>query len=221
MASGVWRVSGGSHHSVAIEFADFIAVVEAPQNEARSLAVIAEIRRRVPDKPIRYVVNTHHHADHAGGLRTYVAQSATVVTHEANHAFYDDVVFHPGTRALAPDLLSSRMPWFAPNRVPSYELVGDDGHTLTDGERVVNIYPVLRLGHVGTMLIVHLPAERILINADLYSPPAPGSDPPAVTPNMRSLAHNIEQLGLDVARHVGVHGLVGSHVDFMRLIEGE
>ena len=99
--------------------------------------------------------------------------------------------------------------------------MGDDGHILTDGERVVNIYPVLRLGHVGTMLIVHLPAERILINADLYSPPAPGSDPPAVTPNMRSLAHNIEQLGLDVARHVGVHGLVGSHVDFMRLIEGE
>jgi glyoxylase-like metal-dependent hydrolase (beta-lactamase superfamily II) len=221
MAPGVWRIYGGSHHSVAVEFADFIAVVEAPENEARSLAVIGEIRRRVPDKPIRYVVNTHHHADHAGGLRTYVAQSATVVTHEANHAFYDDVVFHPGTRALEPDLLSSRMPWFAPNRVPSYELVGDDGYTLTDGERVVNIYPVLRLGHVGTMLIVHLPAERILINADLYSPPAPGADPPAVTPNMRSLAHNIEQLGLDVARHVGVHGLVGSHVDFMRLIEEE
>ena len=221
MASGVWRIYGGSHHSVAIEFADFIAVVEAPQNEARSLAVIAEIRRRVPDKPIRYVVNTHHHADHAGGLRTYVAQSATVITHEANHEFYDAVFFHPGTRALEPDLLSSRMPWFAPNRVPSYELVGDDGYTLTDGERVVNIHPVLRLGHVGTMLIVHLPAERILINADLYSPPAPGSDPPAVTASMRSLAQNIEQLDLDVARHVGVHGLVGSHVDFMRLIDGE
>ena len=221
MASGVWRVSGGSHHSVAVEFADFVAVVEAPQNEARSLAVIAEIRRVVPDKPIRYVVNTHHHADHAGGLRTYVAQSATVVTHEANHDFYNDVFFHPGTRALEPDLLSGRMPWFAGNRIPAYELVGDDGYTLTDGERVVNIHPVLRLGHAGTMLIVHLPVERILINADLYSPPAPGSDPPAVTASMRSLAQNIEQLDLDVARHVGIHGLVGSHVDFRRLIDGE
>ena len=221
MASGVWRIYGGSHHSVAVEFADFIAVVEAPQHEARSLAVIAEIRRRVPDKPIRYVVNTHHHADHAGGLRTYVAQSATVVTHEKNHEFYNDVFFHPGTRALEPDLLSGRMPWFAPNRIPAFELVGEDGYTLTDGERVMDVYPVLRLGHSGTMLIVHLPAERILINADLYSPPAPGSDPPAVTANMRSLAQNIEQLGLDVARHVGVHGLVGSHVDFMRLVDGE
>ena len=221
MASGVWRIYGGSHHSVAVEFADFVAVVEAPLHEARSLAVIAEIRRVIPGKPIRYVVNTHHHADHAGGLRTYVAQSATVVTHEANHDFYDDVFFHPGARVLEPDLLSARMPWFAPNRVPAFELVGDDGHTLTDGERVMNVHPILRLGHAGTMLVAHLPRERILINADLYSPPAPGADPPPVTPAMRSLAQNIEQLDLDVARHVGLNGLVGSHADFLRLVDGE
>ena len=220
IADGVWRVAGGSHHSVAVEFDDFVAVVEAPQNEARSLAVIGEVRRVVPDKPIRYVVNTHHHFDHAGGLRTYVAQSATVVTHEANRDFYMDVVLHPGTRALGPDILSERMPWFAGNRVPALDLVSEK-YTLTDGERVMNVYPVLRLGHTGTMLIVHLPAERILINADLYSPPGPGSDPPLANANMRSLANNIQQLDLDVARHVGVHGLVGSHVEFMRLVEGE
>ena len=88
LAKGVWRIAGGSHHSVAVEFSDFVAVVEAPQNEARSLAVIAEVRRLLPKKPIRYIVNTHHHSDHAGGLRTYVAQSATVVTHEANRNFF-------------------------------------------------------------------------------------------------------------------------------------
>lgn len=220
MAPGVWRVSGGTHHSVAVEFADFIAVVEAPQNEARSLAVIAEMRRRVPDKPIRYVVNTHHHVDHAGGLRTYVAQSATVVTHEANRDFYLDVFFHPGTRALEPDILSSRMPWFAPNRVPALETVSDQ-YTLTDGERVLNVHAVRDLGHVGTMLIAHLPAERILINADLYSPALPSADRPPATASMRTLAANVERLGLDVARHVGVHGLVGSHVDFLRLVDGE
>ena len=220
MADGVWRISGGTHHSIAVEFTDFVAVVEAPQDEARSLAVIAEVRQAIPDKPIRYVVNTHHHFDHAGGLRTYVAQSATVITDEANRAFYNDVVLHPGTRALEPDILSSRMPWFASNRIPTIETVGNE-YTLTDGERTMNIYPVLRLGHAGTMLIVHLPQERILINADLYSPPAPGADPPAANANMRALAYNIEQLGLDVARHVGVHGLVGTHVEFMRIINGE
>ncbi len=220
IADGVWRIAGGSHHSVAVEFDDFVAVVEAPQDEARSLAVIGEVRRVVPDKPIRYIVNTHHHVDHVGGLRTYVAQSATVITHEANRDFYMDVVLHPGTRALTPDILSQRMPWFASNRVPALELVSEK-HTVTDGERVMDIYPVLRLGHSGTMLIVHLPAERILINADLYSPPAPGSDPPGANASMRSLAHNVEQLDLDVARHVGIHGLVGAHVDFMRVVEGE
>ena len=83
------------------------------------------------------------------------------------------------------------------------------------------IYAVEDLGHTGTMLIVHLPAERILINADLYSPPRPDVDPPAANANMRGLAANIERLGLDVARHVGVHGLVGSHVDFLRIVNAE
>ena len=220
MAPGVWRVSGGSHHSIAVEFSDFIAVVEAPQSEARSLAVIAEIRRRVPDKPIRYAVNTHHHIDHAGGLRTYVAQSAAVVTHEANRDFFMDVFLHPGTRSLEPDILSGLMPWFAGNRIPALELV-DGEYTLTDGERVMNIHAVQDLGHAGTMLVVHLPAERILINADLYSPPLPSADRPAANDSMRALAANIERLGLDVARHVGVHGLVGSHVDFLRIVDGQ
>lgn len=220
MAEGVWRISGGSHHSVAVEFSDFVAIVEAPQHEARSLAVIAEVRRVIPEKPIRYVVNTHHHADHAGGLRTYVAQSATVITHAANQNFYEDVFFHPGTRVMAPDILSTRMPWFASNRIPALELISDS-YTLTDGDRTMDIHPVLRSGHAGSMLIVHLPEERILINADLYSPPAPDADTPVANAHMRSLAQNIEQLDLDVARHVGVHGLVGSHLEFLRIVGGE
>ena len=75
--------------SWAVEFRDHIVVVEGPNNEARSLAVNQAITERFPNKPIRYVVNTHAHYDHAGGLRTYVAQGATVVTHEANRPFYE------------------------------------------------------------------------------------------------------------------------------------
>ena len=112
------------------------------------------------------------------------------------------------------------MPWFSSNRVPSVELVSDR-HSVSDDERTMDIYSVLRLGHAGTMLIVHLPEERILINADLYSPPAPGTATAQANDSMRSLAFNIEQLGLDVARHVGVHGLVGTHVDFLRSVRGE
>ena len=220
LADGVWRIAGGSHHSIAVEFRDFVAVVEAPQNEARSLAVIAEVRRVIPNKPIRYVVNTHHHFDHSGGLRTYVAQSTTVVTHQRNRDFYYDVFFHPGKRTLEPDILSSRMPWFAGDRIPAFETVNEK-YVLSDGVRTMDIYPVLGLGHTGNMLIAYLPTERILVNADLYSPPAPGGQPPSANASMQSLYQNIRRLNLDVERHVGVHGQVGAHADFMRIVGGD
>ena len=66
LADGVWYVGGIRHASVAVEFRDFVAVVEAPLNEKRSIAVINEVYRLAPKKPIRYLVNTHHHFDHAG-----------------------------------------------------------------------------------------------------------------------------------------------------------
>jgi glyoxylase-like metal-dependent hydrolase (beta-lactamase superfamily II) len=217
LARGVWRIAGGSHHSVAVEFRDFVAVVEAPLDEARSLAVIAETRRLIPGKPIRYIVNTHHHFDHSGGLRTYVAQSATVVTHEGNREFYDDVVFHPGARTLEPDLLSSRLPWFAGNREPAFETVSNK-YVISDGQRTLDLYALTGVPHTGTALVAYLPTEKILINADLYSPPVPGAQPPAANANLRALHDNIRRLGLDVERHVGIHGQVAPHADFLRIV---
>src|SRR5262249_58446746 len=81
LADGVYHLAGGTHNSVAVEFSDFVTVVEAPLNEARSLAVIAEVKRLIPNKRIKYVVSTHHHFDHAGGLRTYVHQGAHPIPH--------------------------------------------------------------------------------------------------------------------------------------------
>src|SRR5207344_1677271 len=80
LAPGVVLMGGGSHNSVAVEFKDFVTVIEGPLNQQRSLAVIAEVKRTFPNKPIRYLVNTHNHFDHLGGVRTYVAEGATVIT---------------------------------------------------------------------------------------------------------------------------------------------
>src|SRR5215470_19378161 len=82
LADGVWYLSTPNARSWAVEFNDHIVLVEGMTGEARSLAVNAEIAKLVPNKPLRYVINTHAHYDHAGGLRTYVAQGVTVVTHE-------------------------------------------------------------------------------------------------------------------------------------------
>ena len=93
LADGVYLLAGGTHNSIAVEFAGFIAVFDAPLSEARSLAVIEEIVRRIPDKPIRFVVNSHQHFDHTGGLRAYNHIGATVITHWKNFDFLNrDVI---------------------------------------------------------------------------------------------------------------------------------
>lgn len=216
LAQGVWLIAGGSHNSVLVEFHDFVAVVEAPQDENRSLAVIAEVQRLVPDKPIQYVVNTHHHFDHSGGLRTYVGQGTTVITHEQNRDFYERVFFYPSPRTIQPDRLSMLNPWFAGNRNRSIQTLNTK-YTVSDGVRTMDIHPVQGLNHSANMLIVYLPTEKILINADLYSPPVRGQPTPLVNPSITSLSNNIQRLKLDVARHVPIHGIAGSHTDFVRI----
>ncbi|MFP5380350.1 MAG: MBL fold metallo-hydrolase [Vicinamibacteria bacterium] len=190
---GVHYVTGGTHHSVVIEFNDHLAIVEAPLDEAWSEAVIAAVREAIPGKTIRYVINTHHHADHAGGLRTYVAEGAVVVTHEINRPFYERLWLTP--RTLAPDRLS------ASARAPSFITV-DDWHEFTDLRRVVEVHHVAGNGHDDGLLMVWLPRERILIQADA---PAEGDDLDVYAANLEA---NIERLGLAVERRLALRGEV-------------
>lgn len=215
LATGVWLIGGGSHNSVLVEFRDFVTVVEAPQNEARSLAVIAEVKKLVPNKPIKYVVNTHHHFDHSGGLRTFSVYGATIVTHQSNRAFYEDYLLDPAPRTIDADLLSGLNPWFAQNRVPPIETVNDK-YVLSDGVRTLDLYFVQGLNHAASMLVAYLPTEKILVNADLYGPPAAGAPAPVVNANMTSLYNNITRLKLDVVQHVPIHGAPGTNADFLK-----
>jgi len=216
LAPGIWRIAGEGHHSIAVEFRDFVAVVEAPQDEQRSLAVIAEVHRLIPNKTIQYVVNTHHHFDHSGGLRTYVAQGATVVTHAANREFYEQVFFYPSQRTIEPDLLSTRYPWFGANRISQIEGVSNK-YVISDGVRTLDVYAMQNVDE-SNMLLAYLPAERILINADLYSPPAPGGQPPKLSAGERQLYQNIQRLKLNVDRHAGIHGDVGPNDVFLSVV---
>ena len=109
LAEGVFYLTGGSHHSLAIEMRDHIVVVDTPNNEARAAAVLAKAKEIIPNKPIRYVVTSHHHWDHLGGIRTAIDEGATIVTHQSNKAFLERVAKTPHT--LVPDrLAASRRP---------------------------------------------------------------------------------------------------------------
>ena len=218
LADGVWLIGGGTHNSMAIEFRDFAVVVEAPLNEERSLAVIAEVNRLIPNKPIKYVVNTHHHFDHSGGLRTYLAQGATIVTHQANKEYYEQVLFTTAPRTLQPDRFSTYYPYFSGGRRPLPIETVNQKYVITDDVRTLDIYPMQGLNHAAGMLLVFLPKEKILLNADLYSPPAAGAPAPAVNANMRTLRQNIQRLKLDVAQHVPIHGVPGPNDQFARIM---
>jgi glyoxylase-like metal-dependent hydrolase (beta-lactamase superfamily II) len=240
LADGTWLLGGGSHNSVLVEFKDFVAVVEAPQNEARSLAVIEEASRLVPNKLIKYVVNTHHHFDHAGGLRTYLSQGTTVITHESNKQYYLDIMFYPAARELQPDRMSLYSPMYMISRRPApietvASFAGGPGggaakYVITDGERILEIFhvqdmayeledPSLAQGnHSADMLMVYLPKEKILINADLYSPPVQGAPAPTPTAGMRTLYQNMRKQKLDVARHVPIHGRAGTNDEFLKIV---
>jgi glyoxylase-like metal-dependent hydrolase (beta-lactamase superfamily II) len=218
LADGVWLIAGGTHNSLAVDFRDFITVIEAPLNEERSLAVLAEVSKLIPNKPIKYVVNTHHHFDHSGGLRTYLAQGATVVTHEANEDFLEDVLFSPAPRTLQPDRFSTFYPYFSGGRRPLPIVAVSQKYVISDGVRTIDLHPMQGLNHNAGMLLVHFPKERILVNADLYTPPAKGAQPPAANANMRSLRQNMTRLKLDVAQHVPIHGQPGPADQFMQIV---
>jgi glyoxylase-like metal-dependent hydrolase (beta-lactamase superfamily II) len=218
LAPGVVLMGGGSHNSVAVEFKDFVTVIEGPLNQQRSLAVIAETNRTFPNKPIRYLVNTHNHFDHLGGVRTYAAEGATVITDDRNRNFYQRVVLAPQQRTLQFDRLSQRPP--APTGPGVLELqTFTDQYTISDGNETIELYHVDGLNHSDNMLVAYLPKEKILINADLYTPPAQGAAAPAnVSPNAVALFQNVKRLKLDVAQHVPIHGNPGGNADFERIV---
>ena len=74
IANDVYYFTGGTHHSVILGFNDYVIVFEGPLNEERSSAVISEVKKLYFNKPIRYLINSHHHFDHSGGIRTYAAE---------------------------------------------------------------------------------------------------------------------------------------------------
>jgi glyoxylase-like metal-dependent hydrolase (beta-lactamase superfamily II) len=209
LADGVWYFGTPNARNWAVEFRDYVVVVEGIGSEARSLAVMDEIAKVIPNKPIRYVINTHAHYDHAGGLRTYVAKGATVVTHERNKPFFEKVWARP--RTIAPDLLSKTP------RPETFETVADK-KVMTDGDKTIEIYFMQGTSHNVNNLLVYMPKEKLVYWGDGYNPPE-GNDPCDFvrTPEqMIDLYRVITMNKLDVATIAPAHGSGAKPFDNLR-----
>jgi glyoxylase-like metal-dependent hydrolase (beta-lactamase superfamily II) len=179
--------------------------------------VIAEARRLIPGKSIRYVVNTHAHFDHTAGLRTAVAEGATIVTHRSNVPFLRDVLNRP--RTLRPDALAR-----APKPIEFVPV--DEQFALTGGGREIQLYHLKGMDHVDGMLIVYLPQTKVLVEADAFTPPGKRrtTAPTSINPYNVQLLDNVKRLGLDVERLISIHYAADGRrvgMDELRLATGE
>ncbi len=196
LGDDVYLITGG-YAVIAVGFKDYVTLVECGQSEPRALAVIAETKRLFPNKPIKYVINTHSHFDHSSGLRTFVAQGATIITHQVNKAYLEKVLSLPHT--INPDKEQEV------RKKPIVEGMGEK-RVLTDGTHVIELHHLRNFLHHDGMIVAYLPKEKVLLEADGYNPGAVTAtplDPPSPYP--LSLLENIQRLKLDVQRIVPVH----------------
>ena len=197
LGDGLYLIAGG-YASLAVDFKDSIVVVEAGQGEDRSNAVIAETKKLIPNKPIKYLINTHHHIDHSRGLRTFVDEGATIVTHQINRPYFEKLFVAPHT--LNPDRLATS------KRRATFETMTEK-KVMTDGNRVIELYHLTGNRHNEGLLIVYFPKEKVLVEADAYNPPAQADAPVPlpISPYTSNLADAIDRLKLDVDRIIPIH----------------
>jgi glyoxylase-like metal-dependent hydrolase (beta-lactamase superfamily II) len=194
LGDGLYRYTAGqgSYDSVIVEFKDYIMMLEAGQNQARATAYVAEIKKQFPGKPIRYVMNTHPHSDHTGGLPVLVAEGATLITQANNREFFERALNTP--RTLLDDALSKN-----PKRAKVDAV--DEKRVYTDGTRTVEFYHIYPSPHSNGLLIAYIPKEKVLFQGDYsVNPGQPAND------HVKALVPALEKLGLtDFDRYINVH----------------
>jgi glyoxylase-like metal-dependent hydrolase (beta-lactamase superfamily II) len=193
LGDGLYRLTTGpgSYDSVIVEFKDYIMMLEAGQSEARALAYVAETKKLIPNKPIRYVMNTHPHSDHTGGLPVLVAEGAIIITQKNNEEFLDKALNTP--RTLMTDTLAKN-----PKKA-KFETVAEK-RVYSDGTRTVEMYHIYPAPHSNGLIIAYIPKEKVLFQGDFsVNPGEPAND------HVKALFPVLERLNLDFDRYINVH----------------
>jgi glyoxylase-like metal-dependent hydrolase (beta-lactamase superfamily II) len=193
LGDGLYRLTtgAGSYDSVIVEFKDYIMMLEAGQSVARATAYVAETKKLIPNKPIRYVMNTHPHSDHTGGLPVLVEEGATIITQKNNVDFLSKALNTP--RTLLDDPLAKN-----PKKA-KVEAV-EEKRVYSDGTRTVEMYHIYPAPHSNGLIIAYIPKEKVLFQGDFsINPGEPAND------HVKALVPVLERLNLDFDRYINVH----------------
>lgn len=210
LAENVYSIRGGGYNVLAVGFKDHVMVVETPGGDQTSREVIARVKELMPGKPVRYAAVTHHHDDHAGGIRTYIAEGATVVTTPSLRPFFERVAAARNF-THAPDALA-RTP-----RPLLIETLQNGKRVFTDGTQTVELYDIGRGPHTDEMIVAYLPQEKIIFQGDLLNRPEDGRAVPGNATTVH-FADWLKKSGLAVERIVGVHGPVATPDDLNKAV---
>jgi len=217
LAEGVYFVNGISagavwfYSQLVVIFRDYVLVVESPLNNGVSRGVMAKIKEVAPEKPIKYVVPTHYHFDHLGGIRAYIARGATVVTTPGNKALIERIAGAPHT--FRPDDPLTGVP------KPQIETFTGK-KVISDGEMSLELYDVGPSPHVDEMVIIYLPREKVLFVTDLCMTRVTGKIPPRSQTNI-DFVEKLRQLNLQVETIANGHGWVGTMTQLRESLERE
>ncbi len=202
-------LAGGTHNIMFVAFNDHVLVLEAPEQilyASMSVQALAKIKETVPGKPIKYLVLTHHHSDHAGGFREYVAEGATIVTTAGNKSFLEKAA---GTESTLLPKVKGKI---------VIETINNKKRVFQDDKHVVELYDFGPNPHAKEIIVAYLPKEKILFQADLFNPAANGSIP--IAPDVTiSFFERLEKLGLNVEKIYGVHGRVTTPQELKTSVE--
>lgn len=199
-AVGTGSMAVGANAAIVIN-ADDVLIVDSHVSPAAANALLEELKQ-ITDKPVRYVVNTHFHFDHAHGNQIYPA-SVEVIGHEFTRAMLSSGASMGGR--IRPRVIGSLPGQIAALRAQldttnaaaeratlerririqqAYRAATDAVRptpptitldrrlTLHRGGREIRIEFFGR-GHTGGDVVVHLPAERVLITGDLVGTGTP------------------------------------------------
>jgi glyoxylase-like metal-dependent hydrolase (beta-lactamase superfamily II) len=208
IAQGVHQVQGGTHNSLVVEMSDHLIVIDAPVTDAQSLWLVGATRARFPGKPIRWLALTHHHMDHAGGLRGILAEGGvTLVVGQGAGAHFRRVLEAPMTRNFDLPARSFHM-------TPILEV--PESHVMSDARgRQVVVY-VMENPHAKGMLMGWVPDAKLGFVTDVWTPGPPLPAKP--NPGLASVVNTVKRAGLQPERFAGGHGGTADYQMLARLV---
>ena len=160
VAEGLWSVDMEDidSRSLVVEFADHLALIEAALSSANGERIVDTLKRKWPSKPVRYFLFSHHHPHYLGGIRTLIAEGATVVTTTGNEAYVRRIATYPFT--LEPDRL-------ARNPKPVQVLPFPTRIELTDATNQIVAWNIgKRSQHTDEFVLFWLPRQKVLFEAE-------------------------------------------------------